>query len=146
MKAEAMLNFLKVTLFCYYSSVFSDHFKHVFSLIGLTGAEIWPVKGLLNRFYGSDYQDFLNGVIYKSDVGGKLYFLLSLLKDTDAKVEERFLYNSNNFSKISNISNYFKYPKYFFYCKHSIEWHLKEIKEMKDIFLRNIIVIFGKLK
>ena len=54
-------------VFRYYSSIFSDHFKHVFSLIGLTGAEIRPVKGLskkiwymnchlyrhlLNRFYG----------------------------------------------------------------------------------------------
>jgi hypothetical protein len=32
--------------------IFSDHFKHVFSTIGPTGAEIWPFKGFgKNLFY-----------------------------------------------------------------------------------------------
>jgi hypothetical protein len=37
------------TVFCYYLGMFGDHFKHVFSLIGLTGAELRPVKGLSKK-------------------------------------------------------------------------------------------------
>jgi hypothetical protein len=86
---------------------FSDLFEHVFSLIGPTGAEIWPFKGFKSfNDCGISGGDTIHS---NKQTGLMSIWTRSLTKHDKDKGKASF--------------------------KHSIGWHLREIKRPKNLVI-----------